>query len=148
MKDIKEAIYSLITSDTDFKTLTGATVTDKRLYQSHPEKIIDQKLGSWVTYSTSTITSPNDTGTIQDPNIILTFDIWAVGANGFDMDTVDETHETIRVLLDRKQQTTTTDHQLLFIRLDGWNDLPEVQDNMETNYHKNVRYVINGVFRT
>lgn len=140
MKDIKTTIYSTITDDATFKTLTGATASDKRLYQHFPQDDI-AKVNPWVTYFTVTSSPILDTGDITDPDLIFVFDIW-----GVDMDTVEDVFDRIQVLLDR-QRFITTDHEVLFTRLDSFNDLVEVQPDLATIYHKNVRYLMVGVFQ-
>lgn len=141
MKDIKTTIYSTITNDATFKTLTGATVDDKRLYQHYPQEEIDQS-SPWVTYSTITSSPALDTGDIQDPDIVFIFNIW-----GLDADAVEDVFDRIQVLLDRKEFNPTS-HRILFTRLDSFNDLVEIQEDLTTIYHKNTRYLMVGVFQT
>lgn len=141
MKDIKTFIYSTITDDATFQTLTGASGTDKRLYQHFPPKQIDQD-DPWVTYFTVTSSPPSDTGDIQDPNIIFIFDIW-----GQDADAVEDVFDRMQTLLDRKR-FDATEHLVLFSRLDGFNDLVDRQPDLETIWHKSTRYIMNGVFQT
>lgn len=141
MKDIKTTIYSTITDDATFKTLTGATATDKRLYQQFPPDQIDES-NPWVTYRTTTSSPVLDTGEITDPDLVFVFDIW-----GIDADAIEDVFDRIQVLLDR-QRFNTTDHDVLYTRLDAFNDLAEVQPDLATIYHRNVRYLMVGVFQT
>jgi hypothetical protein len=135
MKDIKTKVYSMITDDTTFKTLTGASATDKRLYQQYPPDQVD-KTNPWVTYFTiaGALFGPDQIGDIQVPDIIFTFDIW-----GDDVDDVDDVFDQLMVLLNRQVYTDSTAHTIFYIGLDGFNDLVEVEPD-EILYHKNVRF--------
>ncbi len=141
MKDIKTTISNLIVNDATFKTLTGAGASDARLYQHFPPKKLDET-NPWVTYFTVTSSPILDTGEITDPDLVFVFDIW-----GVDMDAVEDVFDRIKALLDR-QRFNTTDHDVLFTRLDSFTDLAETQPDLATIYHKNVRYLMVGVFQT
>lgn len=135
MKDIKKLIYGIITNDATFKTLTGATATDKRLYYQFPPEEINEN-DPWCTYffTTSGIVGA-EIGDIQDPDIILTINIW-----GLDADTVEDVFTQLKVLLDRRYGELSDNHRIVLMRFDGSNDIVEDQPDMESVYHKNTRW--------
>lgn len=142
MKDIKILIYNIITDDATFKTLTGASSGNKRLYQHFPQKKPDES-NPWVTYFFTTAGLPSpQTGDVQVPDIVFISDIW-----GIDSDAVEDVFTRIKALLDR-QELNPTNHRIVNTRLDGFNDLVEIRPNLATIYHKNCRFVMTEVLET
>lgn len=140
MKDIKKLIYGIITNDATFKTLTGATATDKRLYYQFPPEQIDEDT-PWCTYFFITGGIVGDEiGDIQDPDIILTIDIW-----GLDSDDVEDVFDQVKVLIDRRYGELSDNHRIVLMRFDGSNDIVETQPEMESVYHKNTRWNLGWV---
>lgn len=142
MKDIKIAIYSLITGDATFRALTGASATDNRLYRKSPPEQID-KTSPWVTYFTSAggLFGPEQIGDVQVPDIIFTLDIW-----GPDSDPADDVFDRLMELLNR-QEVTSVAHKVFYIGLDGFNDLEEIEED-EIIFHKNVRFRLKDIVET
>lgn len=142
MKDIKAIIYSTITGDATFLTLTGGDASDKRLYRNFPPDQID-KTNPWVTYFTTAggLFGPDQIGDVQVPDIIFTLDIW-----GLDADAVDDVFDRLMTLLNR-QTLMATDHKVFYIGLDGFNDLVEVEPD-EIIFHKNCRFRLKDVVET
>lgn len=139
MKDIKTLIYSIITSDATFLTLTGGSASDKRFYfQFYPDQVTTTN--PWCTYYTITgsITGA-EIGDIQVPDILLVIDIW-----GLEPDDIEDVFNRLKALLDR-QELDATDHRVVHTRFEAYNDLAEDQPDMETLYHKNCRFRLGWV---
>ena len=140
-QEIKTEIYTLITDDAIFQTLTGATADDKRLYVQFPPDEIDET-NPWVTYFTVTGGKDADEiGSQQDPDITFIFDIW-----GLDHDAIEDVFDRLKTLMDQ-QGFSTASFRVVFTRLETVNDLAEIRENLSTIYHKNIRFRMRWVMQ-
>lgn len=139
MNEIKESIYSTITSDATFISLTGATATDKRLYYQYPIDQIDES-NPWITYYFNGAGRPgSEVGDIQIPDRSMIIDIYSTDAL-----LISDIFGRLIELFD-KTEIETANYRIMRVRYESDNDLVEEQSDLNNLYRKNILFSFNDI---
>jgi len=144
LNDITAQVYARIKDDSAFKSLTGATATDPRIYYAFPweQKKISRQQPSYVTYcigaAGSVPTDGVDTAQIPDQTVI--FDIWSRSPDQARL--VDE--RLMNLLHSKKFETS--DYLAVYMKLDGRNEMGE-ESIAGAGTHINLRYTLGPLIK-
>jgi len=143
--EIREHVYGLIADDATFKTLTGATASDKRIYyQFPPERIeISDSKPAYIVYSTEFFEAIEamEHVTGQRPPITFSFVIWAKDPQKLDQIFL----RLFDIPIEVKAFNTATYRITAFRYLEG-GDFP-VDHEITRLYHRVVRWKAERVYK-
>jgi len=140
MKEVKEWLYSTITGDTTFQSLTGATSTDKKMYEISPPEKVELP---YVVYQMSSGPVLPETVIVEHPMEFYTLHIFAtsslVAENIFNR-IVDLVHNQTNVEL--------TNWKFLRATIGSQNDLVEIDSKSRRRiFHKTMMVQVSSILK-
>jgi len=143
MNTLIKDVYDTIKNDATFKTLTGATASDPRLYYAYPweQKLLSSTQKAYVTYYTMMSTIPPDAvHVVQEPDRMFILDVWSNDVNQAVL-----VEERLVNLLHSKS-FNSTDYLAVVMRFEGSNDATE-GDIKGVTAHINMRFTLGPIVR-
>jgi len=133
MNTLTKDVYDKIKDDATFKTLTGATASDPRLYYAYPwePKLLSSTQKAYVTYYTiSGAIPPDAVHVVQEPDKTFVLDVFSNDVNQGIL-----IQERLVNLL-HSQKFDSTNYLGIVMKFDGANEI--LEENI-TDSQKNVR---------
>jgi len=143
MNTLTQDVYDKIKDDATFKTLTGATASDARIYYAFPweQKLLSSTKKAYVTYYTMMAGIPPDAvHVVQEPDKTFILDVFSNDINQGIL-----VQERLVNLL-HSQTFDSTDYLGAIMKFDGANEMFE-EDIKGSVIHINMRFTLGPIVR-
>lgn len=140
MKEVKEWIYSTITDDDTFKTLTSATASDKKMYELMPP---EKETMPYITYQMSSGPVLPGGVEVEHPMEFYTLHIFATSSL-----VAENIYDRIINLIHNQVNVELTSWKFLHATVGNQNDLVEIDaDSRRRIFHKTMMIQISFIYK-